>query len=463
MNIVTYRFYTCFFSKVIFSMNKIGIILIFIYFNCLSTVSSAGEKAKDNVKTLTPNANKSLQVSNYDKQLWHENIHQYLQDPLWISRDIYDASHHLMVPLHAAFLLKERAWQQDFDSHFRRFLKAYPEGMESGVKQRLNRMHYFYLVSRYLALTFDDSGADDFKKQLYEVCINEIKKVWNEDPAWQWGRSPFSMGVRDRVLWKLQTKDVPKSYYRAIIDEELFLFAIAADLLVSSSLVGDAPSKTLLDIMSIAHRVFESEIVETKNGGWLFQPGVWYDGPGHAYAGQPTKLKGMKVRPLLDVAWDSSHSHRFPLWITSLENAYVSGSEENLFFKNLRKGLTIQIINEVLIPPSETFPVWRVANYMDGRNGVYRWREKDKFGYGPYELSGTFLIGWWSFLNSKEISTVYNEIASSFPLPSFVIKKFVGPNASRERNSLLILPNQYKNGFIELNVRLAAKLYFSES
>ncbi len=41
-----------------------------------------------------------------DVQLWEKAISPYLQDPLWISRDIYDAGHYLMVPLHAAFLFK---------------------------------------------------------------------------------------------------------------------------------------------------------------------------------------------------------------------------------------------------------------------------------------------------------------------------------------------------------------------
>lgn len=428
---------------------------------CFSPAGLAGEnnveQEKSGVRDISGQT-KQLLIGTEERRLWGNTIHPYLQDPLWITRDIYDAGHHLMVPLHAAFLLGEPEWQQDFNTHFRRFLAAYPAGMESGVKQRLNRLHYFYLVSRYLAISFEEYSTDNFKVSLYNVTLREIEKLWNEDPAWQWGRSPFLKGMRERVLWKLAEKNVSVSYHRAIIDEELFVFAIAADLLASSQLVGSVPSETLLDIVAVARRVFANEVVETEDGGWLFQPGVWADGPGHAYAGQTEKAKGMKAMPLTDVAWDSSHSHRFPLWITSLENAYVRGSKNNIFYRKLKKGLATQLINKVLVPPGENFPVWRVTNYMDGRNGVYRWRENDGFGYGPYELSGTFLIGWWAFLNSERISTIYGEFSSSFPLPSFVVETFVGPNASRDRHPLMVLPKPYENGFIELICRLSAKL-----
>jgi hypothetical protein len=437
---------------------QFGGVIILLFFSVFSYSGEPGLVHRAD-KAEKENGIVELLVSSSDQKLWTNSIRPYLQAPLWRPRDIYDAGHHLMIPLHAAFLWKVPEWKRDFELHFRRFLTAYPEGIESGVKQRLNRLHYFYLISRYLALSVDEDN-NDFKIRLYNVVLIEVEKLWNTDPAWQWGRQPFIGGIRERVLWKLDTKDVSVSYHRAIIDEELFLFAIAADLLASSSLIGDVPSKTLLDITSVARRVFETEIVETEHGGWLFQPGVWADGPGHAYAGQMQKSEGMKEMPLVDVAWDSSHSHRFPLWITSLENANALGGEDNIFYQKLKKGLATQLINKVLIHPSEKFPAWRVTNYMDGRNGVYRWREKDGFGYGPYELSGTFLIGWWAFLNNDDISSVYRDLASSFPLQRFVVEQYVGPNTPRERHPLVVLPGKYENGLIELITRLASKLHY---
>jgi hypothetical protein len=44
----------------------------------------------EEISTETPCA-QSVNVSVRDTQLWNKIIAQYLQDPLWIPRDIYDA------------------------------------------------------------------------------------------------------------------------------------------------------------------------------------------------------------------------------------------------------------------------------------------------------------------------------------------------------------------------------------
>lgn len=48
---------------------------------------------------------------------------------------------------------------------------------------------------------------------------------------------------------------------------------------------------------------------------------------------------------------------------------------------------------------------------MDGSNGVlYRWNYSslgEGKEYGPYELSGTFTIGWWTFLGTDRVKEIY--------------------------------------------------------
>lgn len=432
--------------------------LIYLFFILSVVPYSACSRSANENNVVKFNNSQLAEIEYRDRLLWDSVVRPYLQEPLWSPRDIYDSSHHLMVPLHASFTFKELQWQQDFSEHFRRFLLDYPTGMKNGEKYRLDRLHYFYLLSRYLALSCNIEKDLELKTKLYNVVSDEIDKIWNNDPAWQWGRSPFHGGMRERVLWKLNTSSVPLSYYRAIIDEELFTFAISADLLFSSKLGQQKSRDVLLDILSVARKVFENEVVWGEDGGWLFQPGVWADGPGHLYAGQTVKRRGVAESPVSDVAWDSSHSHRFPLWLTSLKNAYNDGTKNNFFYHRLIEGLEKQLNQKVLVPPDKNFSSWRMNNYMDGRNGLYRWREKDGFGYGPYELSGTFLIGWWTFLNSERVGKVYNDIYTQFPLSESVINLYVGPNASRERHPLVTLPNQYKNGLIELIVRFASML-----
>ncbi|NPV51845.1 MAG: hypothetical protein HPY60_11730 [Candidatus Methanofastidiosum sp.] len=213
--------------------------------------------------------------------------------------------------------------------------------------------------------------------------------------------------------------------------------------------------------METADCVFERRIVWQENGGWLFQPGILEDHPDYAYAGHKVKKFGMKPLPVEGIAMDSSHSHRFPLWLTSLADAHPEGSTKRAFYERLKKELEIQLFNKVIIPPTEEFQAWRMTNYMDGYNGIYRWNyvtQGMNNGYGPYELSGTLLLGWWSFLSSSRIQNVYNDLARNFPLPEEVIKTYTGPNTTRERHPLVKLPEAYKNGMIEIIVRLASKI-----
>jgi len=98
---------------------------------------------------------------------------------------------------------------------------------------------------------------------------------------------------------------------------------------------------------------------------------------------------------------------------------------------------------------------------MDGWNGIYRWgysTQGENNGYGPYELSGTLIEGWWGFLESPQVSSIFKDMSNLFPLEENVVKLYVGPNTTRERHPLATWPNYFINGFGELNVRLMTKL-----
>ncbi len=165
---------------------------------------------------------------------------------------------------------------------------------------------------------------------------------------------------------------------------------------------------------------------------------------------------------MIDIAADSSHSMRFPLWLKSLAEAYAEGSLEKMYYKKLIKGLAKQFLYRVLVFPTDEFAGYRTNNFMDGRNGVYRWgyvTQGPANGYGPYELSGSFLLGWWFFLDNYEIRNIYKEMSQYFPLKPEIIPVYIGPGTSRERNKYITYA--YFNGFIELIVRLASKYYFN--
>jgi hypothetical protein len=94
---------------------------------------------------------------------------------------------------------------------------------------------------------------------------------------------------------------------------------------------------------------------------------------------------------------------------------------------------------------------------MDGRNGVYRWGYaslgKDQ-GFGPYELSGILVSGWWAFLPGERTATLFRDLAAQFPLTEQLAAVYSGP-VQRKPGSP---PGIMRDGTAELLARLAADL-----
>jgi len=390
--------------------------------------------------------------------LWRHVMREMLQGPLWKKRDAYDAGHFLMIPLHAAFGSENASRIKDFHNFSEGFKKNH---IQDGFNtlNTLTRLHFLYIVSQYLVLSKSHGGALD--GELTSYMINYLESIWNQ-PAWQWDRSPFPEGMAQRIQWKLQSKNPTRSYYRAIIDEEVFTFAIAADL---KSVLLDQSPKFIDEILDISYKVFKQEVVflDAKSQRWLLQPGVWTDHPDYAYAGCDKITPNLNKKPVPEIAWDSSHFFRFPLWLLSLQGGFIARGEMEKaeYFEELRRGLTVQFLKKVLIAPSKEFPNYRTTNFMDGHNGVFRYNYPTAGpgqGYGPYELSGTILIGWWIFLKDQSIQDVYCFIASHYPLSEKEIDIYLGPDTNRDRHPFIEGQAQYKTGLLELIDRLACSL-----
>lgn len=392
--------------------------------------------------------------------LWENTIKRMLENHLWKERDAYDSGHFLMVPLHAVFTLKDQSKINDFHQFFNSFLQNYKKDNFNSLNT-LTRLQFLYLTSQYLVLT--KINKTPLSDELILILTNSIESIWYQ-PAWQWKEcsSPNFQNMSERIEWKLENKTVPYSYCRAIIDEELFTFAIAADL---KTILSDESPKFINEILDIAYRVFKQEVVflNAASEQWLFQPGVWTDHPDYAYAGWTEIKENLDKNPVPGIAMDTSHSHRFSLWLISLQKAFSIKKEldRSDYFEKLRYGLTKQFKNKVLVSPSIEFPNYRTTNFMDGHNGVYRYGyvtvETGK-GYGPYELSGTLLLGWWSFLPDQSMKDVYCFIASRFPLSEQEIVTYLGPDTTRDRHPLIKGRNQYQSGLLELINILACEL-----
>ena len=87
---------------------------------------------------------------------------------------------------------------------------------------------------------------------------------------------------------------------------------------------------------------------------------------------------------------------------------------------------------------------------MDGSNGTYR------DIYGPFELSGTLLLGWWCFLESGQEYQLYSSLIDQFPFSEQFQDIYLGSkkkNGTFDENLVLYSDR-------EIIVRLAKEISF---
>ena len=390
--------------------------------------------------------------------LWSLILAPILRSEPWRDASRYDAAHVLMLPLHAAFSHHFEMGERGFAEHFRRFHEV-SRSVRLDRDSEVSWLQYLYLASRFAALSADHGHRELVPKGLPLQLRKWVAELWQDHQARHWTQGPFH-GFGARVRWKLAASRPAvweRSYPRAILDSEQFLFAIAADLrhygrVTGSPLAGDA----LLDsIADIALQVYRQRVVWGPAGGWTFQPGVWRDHKDFRYACREDKSPDLRPCILADVAEDASHSHRSPLWLRSLADGSPPASPERHYYLALADGLERQFFGRVLEPPSPEFDGWRLHNFMDGRNGIYRWGYASlgpEQGYGAFELSGTLLHGWWAFLPGERTRKLYQDLAERFPLPAEQVTVYAGPASRRDAAGAL------RNGLAELLCRLAAGL-----
>ena len=394
-----------------------------------------------------------------DVVAWNHTVARLLQQDLWGEATAYDAGHFLMVPLHAAFALHARAWETQFAEHFARFVTS-GFGPRLSANSRLDRLQYAYLASRFCALSV--AAGQSAPPGLLQVLGDLVTSIWSQDTAFAWGR-PFAGGVRDRLAWKLSNAPRAKGYYAGIDDVEEYLFAVAGDLRQVERATGvPVPGSAVVgEILDAARRTFASRGRFQPDGGWLFQPGVWSDYADFLYAGQPAKVPGMARAPVDGIAEDASHSFRMPLFLTSLAEAYPEGDSLREAYLRMRRGVAKQLMTHVVVPPSTDFPGYRLTNYMDGRNGVYRWgyANRANWGFGPFELSSSLMVGWWAFSSDRGVQGVYSAIATAFPLAPAVLALYTGGSRVTDSGDpRSIVRDSYANGLRKLIVHLASEL-----
>jgi len=382
-----------------------------------------------------------------DNERWQETVGRLLKEPLWKTRDAYDAGHILMIPLHHAFMTSDSTAMKDFEIFFKKMARAeLPEG-------QLNQVQIIYLASQYLSLKKKYGFKPDNQADIYLIkrILKYVLIKWKHDVAFQWGKRPF-FGLKKRLDHALNSSKISEepSYYRAITDYELFLFAIASDLsFVSKDLKIIEKNDTALlnEINGYLLTVLENRGFFTDQTGWFFQKGFWRDHPSFIHSGNLQLEKNLKPQKVENISKDSSHGHRWPLWIASF---YHANPDTSKLLSDIYFAFSIQF-NEKIAVKNQKGAL--MNNFVNGHNGVYRYNYKTTGlgtleGYGPYNLSGTLGMAWYCFLNDTE--DFYELYANSYPLNEDILTIYVGPNTTRSRNELFILPDFFTNGLAEL-------------
>lgn len=391
------------------------------------------------------------------QNLWADTIGELLGQQLWTDRDIYDASHNLMIPMHLAFSSDEYArWQADYASFFEAFLVAWQQS-EFTVEGALNRGQFLWLVSRYLRLKSERMDLSAADHELLGMLVEEHQYRFVGYPVSIYPSYEFAT-VQESIEWKLSDPDTEYTYQSLINDSNRSTLSIAADLFAMQPIL-TMPDE-VFEARELGLSVLRERSAWGEDGGWQFNFGALWDHPDFAFAGQEEPSDDMEPAPIPGIGEDTSHHHRVPLMLASFDPGNLD-SEVSAEISAMREGLAIQFVNHVLVFPDDEFPGIRTRNYMDGRNGLYRWNYEtnaENDGYLPYQLSSTFTLGWWALLDDETVREAYSILADRFPLTDEEIDLYTGPNTTRDRNPLFRIPEAYSNGMKEITVQCAALL-----
>lgn len=284
---------------------------------------------------------------------WNVKFSPLLNEPLWTKQNIYDAGHFLMIPLHAAFYLNNKKMIDDFSEQFLLFMRFLDgRGVAATGAGTQNNAQYVYLASRFIYLCYESGYEYLIPVGLHDVIRNFVVGYFYARGKW-WKDQEKEMDMDERFTFIMGDEVAEYQYYKVIPDLCLFVTAIAADLLAISENKALNHDETLKYIVDRLYELLKHEVVFLGEGDrWLLHPGRWSDHKDYLYAGHSGIHEEMENAPIHDIAEDSSHFHRFPLFIESWKNAFPRDSQEFAFFERLRIGLAEQMIHSVIVPPS---------------------------------------------------------------------------------------------------------------
>lgn len=334
--------------------------------------------------------------------------------------NIYDATHYLMVPLFYAFETRNSELEDSFDGLFS---DALIDEVVSGKRGELNSLCFAYLATEYLRLydVYDETKIyKDRNFSLYTKLRKFILDEWSQSGSLTFfGERYKFIGRRSRIAYIINTDKTNyptgKEYYGAITDFELFTMAVGASLSAYELHRDGKISSELFELPVYFLNVLKTQTVTTERNGWLLQPGVWKNHPDYKYAGNTTATGVLNKKEVNNIGWDASHFARMPAFLNTLSSLFSPTSPDGKFLAVMKNGLANQFNNYVMTKPSNSNKLYTFNNFMDGTNGIYRYKYKSiPLGYAPGHNTLAVFFGWWKFLDDDDINNMYVDILSNY-------------------------------------------------
>ncbi len=394
-------------------------------------------------------------LSEEQQAFYDRTVKVLLGEDLWTARDMYDASHYLMIPMHYAFRARDEEAIALFADFFARFTQDITGDDRYGFQQYafLQRLQFLYFSSQFMCLCAA-SGRPDLIPDALPTVAYDCAETYLLHTEANWNTEDT---VMEHLQQMLVGKQYPYSYYSLTEDLDGFDLAILCDLNCLARLLGERPEELTVTAGQLVYEIYTSPLFnqETELGGWLLQVGGWADHPDFAYAGNAEITQDIQPRKRDDIPWDSSHFSRWPLYLRSYMSAQTDQTHWDLFALR-RRQLANQMVNYVL---KNADGLWLATTFMDGTNGVYRYSyNTEGVGLEGYSLSGTLLLGWWSMLEDARITSVYQDIYNAFPMRGDRSNPYFDYATKREQNPFFDMDTAFETGMFECIVACASKV-----
>lgn len=389
-------------------------------------------------------------------KLWSSTVQPYLQDDLWLSNNSYDAGHALLLPLYYAFESDDKAKIEEFQKMFQRFNSYLNDHDYRYEMWNLGNSQFLFLLSNYIVLCAENNQTDKIPASLLEFLNDEVFWLYHVDRKFR--HTDELSTINKAVQAEKQFDD-----NFPIGDMYMFYFMTVFNLnryyILMNESMDEKKEKAVKQCENVVEKIFHQGITY-EDDIWIFQKGVWEGNFDFAYSAHQTIEEGMELKQLTSPTWDSSHATRWPVFLYTSIKFLEIRNEDVTYYQKLLDDLSYNFLNNIIIYPNDEKEYFTTTNFMDGRDGVYRYDYESHKGNGylPGQLTKSVYFGWWAFLNNEKVHSLYGKIVDTFPLSERAISFYTGPSTTRVRNSYVSEPDFFNNGFAELNAILASQI-----